>query len=46
MTVVKELSKYKLDLMGLHGTEAADKYKFLCGNGNKNHESGTGFFCT
>jgi hypothetical protein len=43
-TVVEEISKYKLDLVGVQevrwgggGTEPADKYTFFYGNGNENH---------
>jgi exonuclease III len=51
VTVSNELSKYKLDLLGVQevrwdggGTELAGEYTFLYGNGNENHELGTGFF--
>jgi hypothetical protein len=52
MTVSRELSKYRLDLVGVQevrweggGTEAAGEYTFFYGNRNENHELGTGFLC-
>jgi hypothetical protein len=42
MTVVKELSKYKLDLVEVEirwnrgGTKPAGEYTFFCGKGNDN----------
>jgi hypothetical protein len=52
MTAAKEISKYKLSLVGLQevrwntgGTELSDEYTCLYGKGNENHELGT-VFCT
>jgi hypothetical protein len=52
MTVLRELSNYKLDLVGMQevrweggGTEPAGEYTFIYGKGNENHELGTGFLC-
>jgi hypothetical protein len=50
MTVSRELSKYKLDLVGVQvrweggGTEPAGECTFFYGKENENHELGTGFF--
>jgi hypothetical protein len=45
MTVLRELSKYKLDLVGVRevrweggGTEYAGEYTLFYGKGNENHE--------
>jgi hypothetical protein len=50
-TVARELGKYKLDLVGVQevrwekgGTERAEDYTFLYGQGNGDHRLGTGFF--
>jgi enoyl reductase-like protein len=51
MTVLRELSKYKFNLVGVQevrwaggGTEPAGKYTFFSEMGNENHELGTGIF--
>jgi hypothetical protein len=50
-TVARELGKYKLDLVAVPqvrwekgGTERAEDYTFLYGQGNGDHRLGTGFF--
>jgi hypothetical protein len=49
--VTEEISKYKLDLVGVQevrwdrgGTEPAGQYTFFYGKGNEKHEVGTGSF--
>jgi hypothetical protein len=51
--VGKELAKNKLDFLGVQeiewdmdpcGTDPADDFTFLYGNGHDNHDLGTGFF--
>jgi hypothetical protein len=50
ITVLRELSKYNLDLVGMQevrweggGTEPAGNYIYLHSNENEIHELGTGF---
>jgi hypothetical protein len=51
MRVAQEISKYKLDVLGVqevrrerYGNEPAGKHTFLYGKGKKNHELGTDIF--
>jgi exonuclease III len=52
-TGARELGKYRLDLVGVRevrwekgGTERAEDYTFCYGQGNGDHQLGTGFFRT
>jgi hypothetical protein len=51
MTVLRELSRYRLDLVGVQeviwegsGTTPAGEYTFIYGKGSENYEIGTGVF--
>jgi hypothetical protein len=50
MTVSRELSRYRLDLVGVQvrwegsGRKPVAEYAFFNGEENENHELGTGFF--
>jgi hypothetical protein len=50
MTVVRELARYKLDLVGVQedrwdkgGTVRTGNYTLFYGKGNESHQLGTGF---
>jgi hypothetical protein len=50
-TILRELARYKLDLVGVQevrweggGTEPTGEYTFFYGKENENHKLGTGFF--
>jgi hypothetical protein len=52
MTVLRELSKYKLDLVGVQevrwqggSTKQVGDYAFFYRKGNENHELVTGYLC-
>jgi hypothetical protein len=52
MTVWRELSRYKIDLVGVqevrwedNSTEPTGKYTFFYGKGNDKHELGKSFLC-
>jgi hypothetical protein len=52
VTVSKELSKYRLDLVRVYevrwqggGTKPGEEYTYFHGKGNENHELGIGFSC-
>jgi hypothetical protein len=53
MTVSRELSRYRLELVGVQevrwegsDTAPAGEYTFFYGKENENHELGTRFYCT
>jgi hypothetical protein len=51
MTVSRELSRYRFDLVGVQvtwegsGTSPAGEYTYFCGKGNENHELRRGILC-